>query len=159
MSRALGTYRRCLVAAPAYLAAKGVPLTPHDLKAHACLLHKFPTSRKFERWPLGPEHADIEAELPRTAVASTLEPLICMAEQGLGIAYLPDFAIGRQLREGVLVTVLDDYTDRSGPLRVLWPSSRHLAPKLRVFVDFLAANIVPTIEREADRAGDSGMSS
>ena len=40
-----------------------------------------------------------------------------MAEQGLGIAYLPDFAIGRQLREGLLVTVLDDYTDRSGPLR------------------------------------------
>jgi hypothetical protein len=35
------------------------------------------------------------------------------------IAYLPDFAIGRQLREGVLVTVLDD-TNRSGPFRVVW---------------------------------------
>ena len=69
MSRALGTYRRRLVAAPAYLAAKGVPLTPDDLKTHACLHHKFPTSRKFERWPLPPEHAGIESELPRTAVA------------------------------------------------------------------------------------------
>jgi DNA-binding transcriptional LysR family regulator len=154
MARALGTYRRRLVAAPAYLAAKGVPLTPDDLKAHACLHHKFPTSGKFERWPL-PEHAGIESELPRTAVASTLEPLICMAEQGLGIAYLPDFAIGRQLREGRLVTVLDDYTDRSGPLRVLWPSSRHLALKLRVFVDFLAANLVPDVEGESDKAGGS----
>jgi DNA-binding transcriptional LysR family regulator len=93
--------------------------------------------------------AGIEAELPRAAVASTLEPLIYMAEQGLGIAYVPDFAIVRQLREGLLVTVLDDYTDRSGPLRILWPSSRHLAPKLRVFVDFLAANLVATIEGEA----------
>jgi DNA-binding transcriptional LysR family regulator len=148
MSRALGTYRRRLVAAPAYLAAKGVPLTPADLKAHACLHHKFPTSRKFERWPLQPEHADIESELPKTAVASTLEPLIYMAEQGLGIAYLPDFAIARQLRERLLVTVLDDYTDLSGPLRVLWPSSRHLAPKLRAFVDFLAANLVATVEGE-----------
>jgi DNA-binding transcriptional LysR family regulator len=159
MSRALGTYRRRLVAAPAYLAAKGVPLTPGDLKAHACLHHKFPTSRKFERWPLRPEHAIIESELPKTAMASTLEPLIHMAEQGLGIAYLPDFAIGRQLREGLLVTVLDDYTDRSGPLRVVWPSSRHLAPKLRVFVDFLAANLVPAVEGESDRAGDSGIGS
>jgi DNA-binding transcriptional LysR family regulator len=159
MTRALGTYRRRLVAAPAYLAAKGVPLIPDDLKARACLHHKFPTSGKFEQWPLWPEHAGIESELPRTAVASTIEPLICMAEQGLGIAYLPDFAIGQQLREGILVTVLDDYTDRSGPLRVLWPSSRHLAPKLRVFVDFLAANLVPAIEREADRAGDSRKSS
>src|ERR1700687_4318114 len=124
MSRALGTYRRRLVAAPAYLAAKGVPLTPDDLKAHACLHHKFPTSRKFERWPLPPEQAGVEFELPKTAVASTLEPLIYMAEQGLGIAYLPDFAIGRQLREGLLVTVLDDHSERCGPLRVLWPSSR-----------------------------------
>ena len=148
MSRALGTYLRRLVAAPAYLAAKGVPKTPDDLKAHACLHHRFPTSRRFEQWP--PEQAGVEIELPKTAVASTLEPLIHLAEQGLGIAYLPDFAIGRQLREGLLVTVLDDYTDRSGPLRVLWPSSRHLAPKLRAFVDFLAANLVPSVEGEAD---------
>jgi DNA-binding transcriptional LysR family regulator len=41
----------------------------------------------------------------------------------------------------LLVTVLDDYTDRSGPLRVLRPSSRLLTPKLRVFIDFLAANL------------------
>jgi DNA-binding transcriptional LysR family regulator len=154
MSRALGTYRRRLVAAPAYLAAKGVPLTPDDLKAHACLHHRFPTSRKFEQWPVPSGHAGIDIELPKTAVASTLEPLIHLAEQGLGIAYLPDFAIGRQLREGLLVTVLDDYTDRSGPLRVLWPSSRHLAPKLRAFVDFLAANLVPSVEGEADSGLD-----
>jgi DNA-binding transcriptional LysR family regulator len=79
-----------------------------------------------------------------------------MAEQGMGIAYVPDFAIGRQLREGLLVTVLDDHTDRSGPLRVLWPSSRHLAPKLRAFVDFLAANLVPAVEGEADTAVAAG---
>jgi DNA-binding transcriptional LysR family regulator len=158
MSRALGMYRRRLVAAPAYLAAKGVPLTQDDLKAHACLHHRFPTSGRFERWPLRPEHAGIESELPRTAVASTVEPLIFMAEQGMGIAYLPDFAIGRQLREGLLVTVLDDYTVRSGPLRVLWPSSRHLAPKLRVFVDFLAANLLPAVEGEGDIARDNRTS-
>jgi DNA-binding transcriptional LysR family regulator len=160
MSRALGTYRRRLVAAPAYLAIKGVPLIPDDLKAHACLHHKFPTSRKLERWPVWPEHSGgIETEPPGAAVASTLEPLIFMAEQGMGIAYVPDFAIGRQLREGLLVTVLDDYTDRSGPLRVLWPSSRHLAPKLRVFVDFLVANLGPAVEGESDKAGDSRISS
>jgi len=159
MSRALGTYCRRLVAAPAYLAAKGVPRTPNDLKAHACLHHRFPTSGRFERWPLRPEHASIEAELPRAAVASTIEPLICMAEQGLGIAYLPDFAIGRQLREGLLVTVLDDCTDCSGPLRVLWPSNRHLAPKLRVFVDFLAENLVPAVEGEAKTAANGSRTS
>ena len=39
--------------------------------------------------------------------------------------------------------VLADYTACSGTLRVRWPSSRHLAPTLRVFVDFLAANLFP----------------
>jgi DNA-binding transcriptional LysR family regulator len=43
---------------------------------------------------------------------------------GMGIAYLPDFAIARQLRERTLVTVLDSYIERSGSLRILWPSSR-----------------------------------
>ena len=146
MARALGTYRRRLVAAPAYLAARGVPITPHDLRAHACLRHRFPTSRRLERWPLGPDHAGLEAELPKTAVANAIEPLISMAEQGLGIAFLPDFAISQQLRDGVLVTVLDDCADRSGPLRVLWPSNRHLSPRLRAFVDFLAANLAPVVE-------------
>ena len=79
-----------------------------------------------------------------------------MAEQGMGIAYLPDFAIARQLREGLLVTVLDACSDRSGPLRIVWPSSRYLAPKLRVFVDFLSANLVPVVKGEANGAGDSG---
>src|SRR6202142_2400653 len=63
MSRALGTYRRRLVAAPAYLAARGVPLIPDDLKAHACLHHKFPTSGRFERWPVLSEHAGGETEI------------------------------------------------------------------------------------------------
>jgi DNA-binding transcriptional LysR family regulator len=148
MSRNLGSYSRRLVAAPDYLAARGIPLTPDELRAHACLLHRFPTSGKFERWPLPPEYAGVESELPRTAVASTLEPLICMAEQGLGIAFLPDFAIRRQIHDGILVTVLDDCTDRVGPLRILWPSNRHLAPRLRVFVDFLAANLAATVEGE-----------
>ena len=149
MSRALGEYRRRLVAAPAYLAARGAPRTQEDLKVHACLHHRFPTSKRLERWPLG--SASVEAELPKTAVANAIEPLISMAEHGLGIAYLPDFAIGRQLREGALVSVLDGCSDRAGPLRVLWPSSRHLSPKLRAFVDFLAANLVPAVEGEPER--------
>jgi DNA-binding transcriptional LysR family regulator len=64
-----------------------------------------------------------------------------MAEQGFGIACLPDFALRRQLDAGTLVTVLDAHTDHSGTFRMLWPSSRHLSPKLRVFVDFMAQSL------------------
>ena len=74
-----------------------------------------------------------------------------------GHFHLRPFVYAQQLREGVLVPVLDDYTDHSGPLRVLWPSSRQLAPKLRVFVDFLPANLIPVVEGEAETGiGPSG---
>ena len=76
-----------------------------------------------------------------TAVANTIEPLIHMVERGLGIACLPDFAIRRQLEEGTLVTVLDGHIHHAGALRMLWPSSRYLSPKLRVFVDFIAQTL------------------
>ncbi len=68
---------------------------------------------------------------------------------------------------GGFVTILKQHSIHSltallaflSKVRVLWPSSRHLALKLRVFVDFLAANLVPAVEGESDTEGDNRMSS
>jgi DNA-binding transcriptional LysR family regulator len=139
MTRTLGTFRLQLVGSPAYFALRGIPQKPDDLESHACLHHRYATSGKLERWPLRRGRNDLD--LPTTAVANTIEPLIYMAEQGLGIACLPDFAIRRQLEEGTLVAVLDAHIDHAGAFRILWPSSRYLSPKLRVFVDFMARNL------------------
>jgi DNA-binding transcriptional LysR family regulator len=136
MSRKLGTFHLKLVAAPGYLAAHGTPARPAELASHACLLHRYATSGKLEPWPLRRR-----VELPTTVVANSVEPLICMAEQGLGIACLPDFAIRGQLAAGTLVTVLDRHVRHTGVFRLLWPSSRHLSPKLRVFIDFMAEHL------------------
>lgn len=141
MTRMLGAFRLILVGSPDYFALRGVPQKPDDLKSHACLHHRYATSGKLEPWPLRAGRK--EFDLPTTAVANTIEPLITMAEQGLGIACLPDFAIRSQLNDGTLVTVLDDYTHHAGAFRLLWPSSRYLSPKLRVFVDFMAQNLFP----------------
>jgi DNA-binding transcriptional LysR family regulator len=139
MTRVLGTFRLILVASPGYVAQRGMPRSPGDLVDHACLHHRYATNGKLEPWPLRRGRRDVE--LPTTAVVNTIEPLIDMAEQGFGIACLPDFALRRQLGAGTLVTVLDAHTDHSGTFRLLWPSSRHLSPKLRVFVDFMAQNL------------------
>ncbi|PTL76622.1 LysR family transcriptional regulator [Vitiosangium sp. GDMCC 1.1324] len=141
MTRTLGTFRLKLLGSPGYFARRGTPRKPEDLESHACLHHRFATNGKLERWPLRRGRKDFE--LPTTAVANTIEPLISMAEQGLGIACLPDFAIRRQLEEGTLVTVLDAHLQHSGTFRMLWPSSRYLSPKLKVFVDFMAQNLFP----------------
>lgn len=76
-------------------------------------------------------------------ICNNIETRVSFALQGLGIACLPDFAIREALAEGRLCTVLDDYVDRSGTFRVLWPASRHPSPKLRVFIDFLGERVFP----------------
>ncbi|MFY2561152.1 LysR family transcriptional regulator [Corallococcus terminator] len=139
MARVLGSFRLTLVGSPDYLARRGTPRKPEDLQSHACLHHRFATNGKLERWPL--KRGRKELELPTTAVVNTIEPLIFMAEQGLGITCLPDFAIRRQLADGSLVAVLEQHTQHQGTFRMLWPSSRYLSPKLRVFVDFMAKHL------------------
>jgi len=141
MARALGTYRLMLVGAPEYLARRGTPQSPEDLKSHACLLHRFPSTGLFERWPLRRGRRNIEMDLPAAAIVNTIEPLIYLAEQGVGIACLPDFAIRRQLEVGALVRVLERHTHHIGTFRLLWPSSKFLSLRLRVFVDFMAKTL------------------
>ena len=140
-SRILGTFSLQLVASPAYLRKAGKPAQPKDLLRHACLHHKFPTTGKLERWPLKSDDDSAELHLPTTAVASTVEPLITMAENGLGITCMPDFAVRTQLAEGTLVQVLSEFTEYTGRFRALWPSSRYLSPKVRAFVDFMGAHL------------------
>ncbi|WP_264601268.1 LysR family transcriptional regulator [Rhodobium gokarnense] len=143
MTRALGTFRYKLVGAPAYFEAHGVPETPADLANHRCLHHRYPSTGKLEEWfPVDGRRAPGDAP-PGAAVSSAIGPLVYMAERGLGIACLPDFAVRDQLADGTLTSALDDAIQHTGVFRILWPSSRHLSPKLRVFVDFMARNLFP----------------
>ena len=141
MTRTLGAFRYKLVGAPAYFGEYGVPRTPADLAGHRCLHHRYPSTGKLEEWFPPGENGTPNADLPRASVSSAVEPLLYMAERGLGIACLPDFAVRDRIAEGALVSVLDDTVRDAGTFRILWPSSRHLSPKLRVFVDFMAETL------------------
>jgi DNA-binding transcriptional LysR family regulator len=152
VGRKLGKFRLRVVAAPDYLARRGIPSTPEALMAHACLHHRFANSGKFERWPLRRRGRDIDVTPPSAAIVNTIEPLIGMAEQGLGIACLPDFAIRGQLESGTLRTVLDEYIEHSGLFHMLWPSGGYTPPKLRAFVDFMAENLFPAATSVTARA-------
>ena len=126
MSRPLGTYRLLLVASPGYLSRHGTPRVPADLAGHACLQHKFPSTGKFEAWPLKRSHAAAaDVVLPATMVCNTSEALLDVAKDGLGIACLPDFMVSTALELGELTTVLDKHIEHQGTFRLLWPSSKH----------------------------------
>lgn len=140
VSRRLGGFQLVLVASPAYLKQRGQPEKPADLLNHACLQHKFPTTGRLEPWPL----RDLAlSELPATMICNTSEALLPVAQAGLGIACLPDFMVKVALQRGELQKVLEGFVEHQGSFRVIWPSSKYLAPKLRVFIDFLSERLFP----------------
>lgn len=141
MSRKLGTFRHVIVASPDYLKANGHPQVPEDLLQHQCLHHRFANYGTLEPWPLVRDGAAIKLDLPVSLVASTLEPLIYLAERSFGITCLPPFAVAEQIKAGTLVSLLDDHLQDTGTFRVLWPTSRYLSPKVRAFVDYMAEHL------------------
>lgn len=142
-ARKLGHFRTVVVASPDYLARSGEPQTPADLTRHACLQYRFPSSGKLERWVMRGNEAENELALPATMVCNNIETRVCFALRGLGIAWLPDFAIREALEQGALKEILSDYASHTGVVHLLWPASKHPSPKLRVLIDFLSARIFP----------------
>ena len=142
VARRLGTCRKVFVGAPGYFNKAGMPSKPEDLTSHARLHYRFPSSGKLDVWPLG-DKTEMLPERPASMVTNTLDPQVCFAEQGLGIAYLPEIAVRRQLEQGSLVTVLDEYDRENMVFHVLWPSGRHLSAKIRLFVDFVTSHLFP----------------
>lgn len=138
-ARRIGACRRIVVASPDYLQRAGVPRKRLDLLKHDCILYRYPQTGKLDMWPWD----GVPQELLASAIANTLEPQVCLAEQGVGLAYVPDIAVRQQLRAGRLVTVLDKHVTQELEFYVLWPSSRHLPSKIRVFVDFIATQLFP----------------
>ncbi len=143
MSRLLGNFGHRIVASPDYLKRRGCPRTPVDLGGHDCLHHRYADTGRLEPWPLNQNGKSLPVKLPIHAVASTIEPLIELAEHGIGIACLPEFAVTRQLAAGYLEPVLDDFMVSNRQMRALWPSSRHPLPKVRLFVDHMAKHLFP----------------
>ncbi|MDD0974776.1 LysR family transcriptional regulator [Pseudomonas fontis] len=143
IAKRLGNFRQVLVGSPAYFQCRGTPLLPSDLLEHHCLHYRFVTSGKMQRWPLRKIEGMADVEIPVNMVCNHLETRICFALRGQGIACLPDFTVRDELASGALVTVLEEHLERSGSLFLLWPSSRQLAPKLRVFIDFMEQRLFP----------------
>jgi DNA-binding transcriptional LysR family regulator len=139
--RKLDGYRHRLVAAPSYLATRGIPNAPADLTGHVCLRYRYPTSGKLAPWPLVSGDLPISIDVPQSSTSNTIDSLLAMAEAGLGIALLPDFIVARALIDGRLTPVLENHIDDHRDVCILWPSSRQPLPKIKAFVEFMALRL------------------
>jgi len=144
--RRLAASLRHVVASPDYLARHGVPVEPRDLLEHNCLTLGF--SRSYGKWPFRVDQDGVVTQLD-LAVKGNLsldngESLRRFALDGIGVARLSEFHIGSDLRTGRLVSVLDTFNpgDRE-PVSIIYADRTPLAPRIRVFVDYLVQNVAP----------------
>ncbi|HHQ4765920.1 TPA: LysR family transcriptional regulator [Aeromonas veronii] len=130
--RRIGEVARHLVAAPAYLAAHGMPQQLSELGRYACLVHS-----AMPVWPL-----QEGGWRPQGAcVSNSLLALREMALHDGGIALLPHHVCEGDLATGRLQKVLPDQPIPANPFYLIYPSREHLAPALRTLMDFVAERL------------------
>jgi DNA-binding transcriptional LysR family regulator len=142
IARKLGSTYRILCASPDYLARRGVPEQPTDLVRHYCVIAG--PSTGSAPWVLDGPHGQEAVTVAGRFAANEMQAVVAAAIAGYGIAQLPRAIAEASIKVGELRRVLDDYTTLSGGLYVVFPSSRHLSPLIKAFID-LAAKKVSTI--------------
>lgn len=130
VARKLGEVRRVTVASPAYLAARGTPGSPDELAGHELILGT--TVNGMAQWRYRHE---VVRFTPRLQV-NDVEGVLNAARAGFGIARALSYQAAPDLEAGSLRLLLREYEPAPMPVHLVFPSARHMAPRLRAFVDF-----------------------
>jgi DNA-binding transcriptional LysR family regulator len=137
VARKIAASRRVLCATPAYLARHGTPRTPAELERHELLSWSIPGR---ESWPFMQAGKVREVRARFRVSADLADLLIQMVRTDLGIARLPEFMVTEDFASGTLVPLLEDYSFPE-PIHAIYRSRRHLSPRIRAFIDFMAESM------------------
>jgi len=134
IARKLASVQAVTIAAPKYLAERSTPRVPADLRAHEAIIDL----NRGDTWEFGTGSKRLNVRMSGRLRFG--DPYIAMAaaRAGFGIARVPDFVAEDNLKNGSLVRLLEKY-EPAAPVTmyVVYPHTRHLASKVRAFVDFL----------------------
>lgn len=153
IARSLGTGRRLVVAGPAYLEHHGDPKTPEDLRAHQCI--SFGARGEGRSWTLQSGNRTLDVPVFSRLVVNDLEILKDAALAGVGVAMLPAYQCVGDLRAGRLRRVLPEWSSPETPAHAVYPSMRHLAPKVKAFLDLLQERVTALPWEAADKASQA----
>jgi DNA-binding transcriptional LysR family regulator len=137
VARQLGHVGRVTVASSDYLERRGTPAVPADLSSHELIMSTSVRSVAEWRFRAGAREHVVRYS-PRLRV-NDVEAMLTAACDGFGIARALSYQVEPLLRAGTLRRVLEDYEPEPLPVHLVMPSSRHMPPRLRAFVDFAAA--------------------
>ena len=139
IARKLAPNRRLVVAASSYLEAHGRPERPPDLLDHNCLTYTYRAQRHDWEFhgPQGREQIRVSGNLEANDAGALREAVLA----GLGVALLPLWLVGEDIRDGRLEVVLPDYPAPDSAIYAVYAPGRFLSPKVRRFVDFLVEEV------------------
>lgn len=134
VARQLGMVRRLTLASPAYLERRGEPRTPEELAGHELILGT--AVRGLAEWRFrGAGREQVVRFTPRLQM-NDVEGVLHAAREGFGIARALSYQAAPDLEAGSLRRLLSDYEPEPVPVQLVFPSARHMAPRVRAFVDF-----------------------
>ena len=116
--------RMAVVGSAAYLARFGVPETPEQLDAHRCINMRLPTRGGVYAWEFARDGREIRVRVEGQLTLNSLPQRIDAAENGLGLAYVPEDTILDALADGRLVRVLDAWCPAFEGYHLYYPSRR-----------------------------------
>lgn len=126
---------RVMCASPDYLTAHGRPSHPAELQTHRCLHYGNLPSGTL--WRLAGPKGNVGVHVNNVLCSNNGEVLRDAAVKGLGITMVPTFIVGEDLQTGRLVTILNDFHPPQLVLTAIYPPTRYLSAKIRLFTDFL----------------------
>lgn len=134
IAQGLGVMKVAFYAAPTYLETTDTPNTLQELACHKLILRN-----TFVGRPILLQHEDgtqTTLEFAQTSfVCNSINMLRAMLVRGAGIGLLPQFVAEEDLAQGRLTQLLPMWWIQDRRLSMLWPSSRHLAPRVQTFVE------------------------
>lgn len=135
VARPLSSTLWIVCAAPSYLERHGAPRTLAELERFNCLRHTGHWSK--DEWQFVRDGREVSVKVSGNFKSSLADSVRRAALQGLGLAFLPTYLAGDDLRAGRLLPVALDAAPITVPITALYLQRRHLSGKLRAFLDFL----------------------
>jgi DNA-binding transcriptional LysR family regulator len=140
MTRQLARFRMLIVASPTYLSVNGTPASSDDLIRHRLLMMRMPQTGRLQPWGFDTP-GDMPDGIGPAVVCNDLAMILALAAAGHGIAYVPRFAVGRHIADGMLIELLEGHVAGEEAFQALWPSGRLVSPNIREFIDFAASHL------------------
>jgi DNA-binding transcriptional LysR family regulator len=129
--------RTAVVGSPAYFAARGRPKHPRDLQAHACINYRRISTGDVYRWEFTEEGKDFDVAVHGPLLCNDADVMVRAAVDGIGLAYVFQTAVERELEDERLVRVLDAYCSPFPGYFLYYPSRAHVPKKLAALVAIL----------------------